>query len=595
MTDRHPPHRDARRRPDYEGPVNSPAPQGSLRGARRFQVDGSSKERMDVARNRALVAAAVFSMGLVVLALRLFDLGFLERVVETNANSTRRGVTLAARADVIDRNGIVLATNLTTASLYADQKRVINPAESADKLLMALPNLDRAELITKLTGEGRFVWIKRNLTPEEQWRVNNLGIPGLGFEMEDRRVYPHGRLAAHILGFVDIDGQGLAGTERYFNGRLADPALVHEPLQLSVDFRVQHVLREELESAVQTFSAVGAAGVILDVRSGEVLGLVSLPDYDPNIAGSANQITLFNRVVQGVYELGSGLKAFTVAMALESGRAGLTTSYDATRPLQVSRFRINDDHPKARWLSLPEVFMYSSNIGTARMAIDTGTAHQKEFLGELGLLSKPQIELSEAAHPLIPRPWTELSTMTVAFGHGIAITPLHLATGVGAVVNGGVVFPATLLKKEGNAHVAEAGHRVISPETSDIMRRLMRLVVVSGTGSKANVPGFEVGGKTGTAEKAVAGGYKRNALITSFVGAFPMDNPRYVVMVIIDEPKGTKATFGFAGGGWTAAPTFANIVTRIAPMLGVAPREPIQKEALHRSLLMPVANAQAGE
>ncbi|MDA5195072.1 peptidoglycan D,D-transpeptidase FtsI family protein [Govanella unica] len=550
---------------------------------------------MEVARNRTLVAVAIFGIGLAVLGLRLFDLGFIERVVETSPAGQRRGVTLAARADIVDRNGIVLATNLSTASLYADQKRVIDPEEAADKLVMALPGLNRSELATKLRGEGRFVWIKRNLTPEEQWRVNNLGIPGLAFEMEDRRVYPHGRLASHILGFVDIDGNGLAGTERYFNKRLGDPAHVQEPLKLAVDFRVQHVLHEELENVVRTFSAVGGAGVVLDARSGEVLAMVSLPDYDPNVAGSANQITLFNRAVQGVYELGSGLKTFTVAMALDSGVAKLNSSYDATRPLQISRFRIHDDHPKARWLSLPEVFMYSSNIGSARMGLDLGTARQRQYLGQLGLLNKPKIELFEAASPLVPNPWGEISTMTVAFGHGLAITPLHLASGMGAVVNGGRLIPATLLADSAGNRKPDEIRRIVSPETSETMRRLLRLVVLSGTGSKANVPGFEVGGKTGTAEKPGAGGYKRNALISSFVGAFPMDNPRYVVMAIVDEPKGTKETYGFASGGWTAAPAVARIITRIAPMLGVAPREHEDQQQLRQALLMPVIDSKAGD
>lgn len=550
---------------------------------------------MEVARSRTLVAVTLFGMGLLVLGLRLLDLGFLEHVVETSPGGERRGTTLAARADIIDRNGIVLATNLTTASLYADQKRVIDPEESADKLLMALPELNRKDLVAKLKGDSRFVWIKRNLTPEEQWRVNNLGIPGLAFENEDRRVYPHGRLASHVLGFVDIDGNGLAGTERYFNNRLSDPAHVQEPLKLSIDFRVQHVLHEELETAVQTFSAVGGAGVIIDVQTGEVLGLVSLPDYDPNVAGSANQITLFNRVVQGVYELGSGLKTFTVAMALDSGAAKLSSSYDATQPLRIARFTIHDDHPKARWLSLPEVFMYSSNIGTARMALDIGTERQRKFLGDLGLLSRPSIELHEAAPPLTPNPWGEISTMTVAFGHGIAITPLHLASGMAAIINGGRLIPATLVADTAQNRKPDDIRRIVSPETSETMRRLLRLVVLSGTGSKANVPGFEVGGKTGTAEKPVAGGYKRNALISSFVGAFPMDNPRYVVMAIVDEPKGTKETYGFASGGWTAAPTVGRIVTRIAPMLGVAPREHEDQQQLRQALLMPVIDSSAGD
>ncbi len=567
--------------------------QGRLRGARRFRIDGAGKEHMELARSRTLVAVGLFSVGLVVLGLRLFDLGFIEHVVETSPSRDARGAVLAARADIVDRNGIVLATNLSTASLYADQKRVLDPVEAADKLLLALPELNRTELISRLTGQGRFVWIKRNLTPEEQHRVNTLGIPGLSFEMEDRRVYPHGRLASHVLGFVDIDGNGLAGTERFFNSRLSDPGETTKPLKLALDLRVQHVMREELVNAVETFSAVGGAGIVLDVNTGEVVSLVSLPDFDPNDPGSANPETLFNRVVQGVYELGSGLKTFTVAMGLDIGTAKVTSSYDATRPMKVARFTINDDHPKARWLSLPEVFIYSSNIGTVRMAMEFGIEKQKKYLGELGLLSKPSIELREVASPLIPNPWREINMMTVAFGHGLAISPLQLSTGLGAVVNGGRLIPATLVKDDDN--IREDAKQVISPETSEIMRRLLRLVVMSGTGSKADVAGFEVGGKTGTAEKATAGGYNRKALISSFIGAFPMDNPRYVVMAIIDEPRGTKETFGFASGGWTAAPVVGKVVTRIAPMMGVAPRPKATPNGLRHALLMPVTDTEGAE
>lgn len=584
MTEREPPNS---RNPGTDDSAYSNAPQG-LRGVRRFRIDGSGKEHMEMARSRTLVAAALFVIGFLVFALRLLDLGFLEHVSETNAAGDRRGASLAARADIVDRNGVVLATNLSTASLYADPKRVLDPIDAADKLVLALPGLNHADVLHRLKGEGRFAWIKRNLTPQEQWRVNNLGIPGLGFEQEDRRVYPQGRLAAHVLGFVDIDGNGLSGIERSFNSRLSSPAEVGAPLALSLDMRIQHVLREEVAATVNNFSALGGAGMVLDVRSGEVVAMVSLPDFDPNDPGSANTDTLFNRVVQGVYELGSGLKAFTVAMALDSGVSRINSSYDATHPLKVSRFTINDDHGKGRWLSLPEVFIYSSNIGTARIALDLGTAKQRGYLGRLGLLQKPEIELLEAAEPLVPNPWREINTMTIAFGHGLAITPLHLAAGISTVVNGGRHIPATLLRKDAGLRDDSAGTRILSAETSATMRRLLRLVVVSGTGSKADAPGYEVGGKTGTAEKSVNGRYKRKALISSFVGAFPLDDPRYVVLIIVDEPKGTKETYGFASGGWTAAPAVGRVVSRIGPMLGVVPRQNEDKQELRNAYLVPV-------
>lgn len=566
------------------------APQIPLRGVRRFRIEGAGKEHMEMARSRTIVAVLLFVCCTFALGIRLFDLGLVERVAETASRGDGRGTVLAARADIVDRNGVVLATNLTTASLYADPKRVLDPEEAADRLLLALPSLNRADLVNKFRADNRFVWIKRNLTPDEQWRVNSLGIPGLGFENEDRRVYPHGRLAAHVLGFVDIDGQGLAGIERFYNSRLANPGDVHEPLRLALDLRVQHVLHDELRNAVETYSAIGAAGLVLDVNNGEVLGLVSLPDFDPNEPGSANTETLFNRVVQGVYELGSGMKALTVAMALDSGAAHVTSSYDATKPLRVARFTINDYHPEKRWLSLPEVFMVSSNIGTARMAMDIGTETQRRYLADFGLLEKPQIELREAASPLVPSPWRDINTMTIGFGHGIAVTPLQLATSIGAVVNGGRLIPATLVQDSDAARAAAAAKQVVSPKTSDIMRKLLRITVMSGTGGKADVPGYEVGGKTGSAEKPSAGGYRRKALLSSFIAVFPSDAPRYAVLVIVDEPKGTRETFGFATGGWTAAPAAGNVIARIGPMLGVAPRLPDenQKARLRHALLLPV-------
>lgn len=582
MTDRRPlppqpPHSDG----------HPAAPQNPLRGVRHFRIDGAGKEHMEVARSRTLVAVMLFVCCTFALGVRLFDLGFIERVEETATRGDRRGTVLAARADIMDRNGLLLATNLTTASLYADPKRILDAQEAADRLLLALPSLNRAELITKFRADNRFVWIKRNLTPDEQYRVNSLGIPGLAFQNEDRRVYPHGRLVSHVLGFVDVDGNGLAGIERFYNSRLGNPHEIHEPLRLALDLRVQHVLHEELVATVETYSALGAAGIVLDVNNGDVLGMVSLPDFDPNEPGSANTETLFNRVVQGVYELGSGVKTLTVAMALDSGAASITSSYDATKPLRVARFTINDHHPKSRWLSLPEVFIYSSNIGTARMALDLGTEQQRRYLAALGLLSKPTIELREAASPLVPDPWREINTMTIGFGHGLAVTPLQLATGIAAVVNGGRLIPATLVADSEAGGAAQA-KQVLSPQTSAIMRQLLRLTVVSGTGSKADVPGYEVGGKTGSAEKASARGYRRNALLSSFIAVFPSDAPRYVVLIIVDEPKGTRETFGFATGGWTAAPAAGNVIARIGPMLGVAPREGKDEEKLRNAFLLPV-------
>ena len=547
------------------------------RAVRYFRMDGVAKESMETARSRLLVAAALFSAGFLVLALRLIDLGMFERVAETALRHQPASVVVAGRADIVDRNGVLLATSLRTASLYADPKLVLDPEEATNKLMMALPDLNRAEVLSRLKSHGRFEWIKRDLTPEEEWRVNSLGIPGLAFEEEDRRIYPQGSLASHVLGFVDVDGNGLAGVERFFDNRLGGSGMVGQPLQLSIDMRVQHVLREEMMAAVERFSALGAAGVVLDAQSGEILALSSLPDFDPNNPGREPADALFNRVVQGVYELGSGFKAFTVAMALESGAAHLDSVYDATKPIRVARFLIRDHHPEARPLTVPEVFVHSSNIGAAKMALDVGAENQRKFLTRLGMMREPSLELREAAQPIVPHPWREVTTMTVSYGHGLAVTPLHLATGVAAMVNGGRLVDATLLRQNGSTVSKADGDRIISPETSRAMRQLLRLVVTDGTGSNADATGYRVGGKTGSAEKSGAGGYRRQALISSFVGAFPMDDPRYVVFVLLDEPNGIKETFNYATGGWTAAPVVGHVIGRIGPMLGVAPRmEPAQ-------------------
>jgi len=547
------------------------------RAVRHFRIDGVGKESMETARSRVLVAAALFAAGFLVLALRLVDLGLFERVAETAPRYQPETAVVAGRADIVDRNGVLLATSLRTASLYADPKLVLDAEDATNKLMVALPDLNRAEVLSRLNSHGRFEWIKRDLTPEEEWRVNSLGIPGLAFEEEDRRVYPQGALASHILGFVDVDGNGLAGVERFFDNRLGGSGMTGQPLRLSVDMRIQHVLREEMAAAVDKFSALGAAGVVLDAVSGEIIAMSSLPDFDPNNPGSEPKDALFNRVVQGVYELGSGFKAFTVAMALEAGTARLDSVYDATKPIRVARFLIRDHHPKARPLTVPEVFVYSSNIGAAKMALDVGGEKQRKFLSRLGMMREPTLELMEAAEPIIPQPWREVTTMTVSYGHGLAVTPLHLATGVAAMVNGGRLIDATLLRHDEATHPDAGGDRIISPETSRAMRQLLRLVVTDGTGSKAEAVGYRVGGKTGSAEKSAAGGYRRRALISSFVGAFPMDDPRYVIFVLLDEPNGIKETFNYATGGWTAAPVVGHVIRRIGPMLGVAPRmEPVQ-------------------
>ena len=453
-----------------------------------------------------------------------------------------------------------------------------DPEAAARQLVTVLPELKMAEVVGKLRSERRFVWLQRTLTPRQEYEVNRLGIPGFYFQREDRRVYPHGVLTAHVVGFTNVDNQGMAGIERHFEDTLSKGGA---PLVLSLDLRIQHVLREELLDGMREFRAHAAGGVVLDARTGEVLALVSLPDFDANKAGEASDDARFNRVTLGVYEMGSIFKVFTAAMALETGTSKLTSSYDATQPLHIARFTISDYHAKRRWLTVPEIFMYSSNIGAARMALEAGGAVQERFLRRLGLLSPAKIELSETGTPEYPALWRPINTMTIAFGHGVSVEPLQVAASTAAVVNGGILHDPTLLKRR--AGEGASGVRVISERTSDEMRRLMRLVVTDGTAKEGAIPGYLLGGKTGTAEKAVRHGYAKKELLSSFVGAFPITKPKYVVLAFFDEPHGTAKTHGYATGGWTAVPVVNRVVQRIAPILGVMPvneKDPDVEKAL---------------
>ena len=550
-----------------------------------------ARRPLETARTRLLVAGAIFALCFVVLGgrlvqLSLFDGGHDQRRV----TEPQGGLLTLRRANIVDRNDTLLATNLPSHSLYVNPAHVLDANEAADRIIAVLPDLTRAELVRKATAEGQFIWIKRNLTPEQYYAVNRLGLPGFGFEREERRVYPHGSLFVHALGFAGVDNDGLAGLEAARDADLK--RLAQTPgakLVTALDSRVQHIVHAELSAAMAEFNAKGAAGIVLDVHSGEVLALSSLPDFSPYALNSSVTDQRFNRATHGVYELGSTFKAFTVAMALEYGVADLNDRYDATKPLKVARFVIRDDHPQNRWLDVSEIFVHSSNIGAARIARDVGAERQKEFLGRLGMLAPLPFELAETGRPLSPRRWREINTMTIGYGHGIAVTPLHLISGFATLVNGGFATTPTLLRRDDNAAGEHPGERVIARETSDAMRVLMRMVVEGGTGKQAEAAGYLVGGKTGTAEKAVAGGYKRDALITTFVGAFPMDAPRYAVLVMFDEPHGNKATHGYAAAGWNAAPVVGRIVAKIAPMLGVMPLLPSgdeeQQETTQRLLV----------
>jgi cell division protein FtsI (penicillin-binding protein 3) len=539
-------------------------------------ADERATALLDTCRTRLVATAALFAVVFVVVALRLAEIVLLSGgIAESHADRTRTlAPTPPVRADIVDRDGRLLATTLNSPSLYADPRQIIDAREATRAITSVLPQLDPAETYAKLTSGKGFVWIKRQLTPRQEYELNRLGIPGLQFKHEERRVYPFGDLAAHVVGFCGIDNSGLAGIERGLDGAVKG---IGGPIQLSLDARVQFILHEELTKVIGDFGAKGAAGVIMDVRTGEVIAMVSLPDFDPNHPGGADPRLLpvdakdrgFNKVTLGDYEMGSVFKLFTAAMALDSGVATMTKQYDATHDIQIGRFTIEDYHGKYRRLSVPEIIMYSSNIGAARMAIDAGGERQRNYLGRFGLLKPEPIELDEVARPHYPKPWREVNVMTIAYGHGISVSPLHVATAVSAIVNGGVLHRPTLLKQMPGA--SPPGEQVISSKTSEEMRKLMRLVVEYGTAKLAAAPGYVVGGKTGTAEKNRHGHYEEKKLVSSFVAAFPMNAPRYAILTLVDEPHPNKESHGYATAGWTVVPATSRIIQRIAPILGVTP------------------------
>jgi cell division protein FtsI (penicillin-binding protein 3) len=473
-----------------------------------------------------------------------------------------------SRGNITDRNGVLIATSLMTQSLFANPKELSNINEAANRLGGAL-GIDGKQLATKLTKGKTFVWVKRNLTPREQQAVNSLGIPGIYFYPEERRVYPYGSLLAHALGYVGVDNHGLGGIEKKFDQRLRDTGTNNEPLALAIDVRLQAVMHEEVQRAVDEFRAIGAAGVIMDLKTGELLSMVSLPDFDPHKPSKASDAARFNRVALGTYEMGSTFKSFTMAMGFETGTINMKSVYDTTNPLKIGGFTIQDAHPLHRPLTVPEIYAYSSNIGAAKVALDVGGKRQREFLEKIGMMHPVDLELPEKSYPLYPKEWKEINTVTISYGHGISVSPLQLVRGIATLADGGIMPRLTLLK-DGN-HGRPEGERIVSEQTSKNMRRLFRLVVDHGTASKADVPGYRVGGKTGTAEKNTNGVYSENAKLASFIGIFPVDEPRYVILVMVDEPKGDKSTSGFATGGWISAPVVANVISRMGPMLALKP------------------------
>ncbi len=545
--------------------MNVPAPALVAR-PERLRLVGQRRQILAVMHQRLMFGMLVYVGVVGLIAARILYLAAFG-----DHAGRKLGVTtlIPERGDIVDRDGHALARTIDAWTIALHPKKMIgNKLELARTLARLMPERDEATYYAMMKSDRPFFYLRRRAAPDVVQAVNALGEPGLAIDREPDRLYPQTTLAAHVLGYTDVDGHGTAGIERAFDAQLSDPATRGEAITLSISSRVQQALEHELLDAMKEYSAIGAAGVIMDIHTGEVIAMTSLPQLNPNAAGAGSMEARFNRATSGVYELGSTFKPFTVAMAMDSGVVkSMGQMYNCPGELHVAGRTINDTHPFNRACSVAEIMMESSNIGTAQIAQQLGATRQKQFLKQMGFLDKADIELRERARTLSPgKNWNLIETMTVGFGHGIAVSPLHLASGYATLFNGGIYRPPTLLKVN-SGHKVGAGHRVFTEDTSYKMRSLLRLVVTKGTGKKADAPGYRVGGKTGTAEKY----HNRSLKVTSFAGVFPMEEPRYVIIAMLDEPKATAKTFGFSTAGWNVAPLISRTISRVAPMLGVRP------------------------
>ncbi len=530
---------------------------------------------------RLLVLVGLFGVFMLLILGRLATLAIFEGTRAFGATPTD---FVPERGDIVDRNGAPLARTIQGYAVWVKPDRLVNdPKELAAGLARIFPDTPEGEFYAKLTAKTPG-YIRKRALPEEVRAVHDLGEIGIEFPRESTRLYPQHELAAHVLGFVSRDGKGALGMERVMDKHLHSLESRGKPVELSLDVRVQAALEIELAKGMETTGAKGAAGVILDSRTGEVLAMASLPSFNPNrpvfadipdhgeviVDGRYPISRQTNFVTNRVFELGSTFKPLTVAAALDAGTVrNLALRYDASAPLEVAGFKIRDSHPSGRWLNVPEALVHSSNIVTARIADRLGQQRLEQMLRHMEFDRRPSIELAERAKPLWPTTWGRITTMTVGYGHGMAVTPLHLASAYGAMVNGGIWHPATLHKLEHDQK--PVARRVFSAATSARMRQLLRMIVVDGTGKQADASGYRVGGKTGSAEKPNAGGYARNLVVSTFAAAFPMDNPRYIIVAMVDEPKGSAETGFQRTAGWTAAPIVRRTVERIGPQLGIIP------------------------
>lgn len=542
-------------------------------------------QALRTARLRLAVLGGVIGIACLTLSVRLVHLMVVAGPPGAHA-AQEEPVDGRRRADIIDRHGHLLATSVPTYSIVANPQRVPNPARHAERLARALGHDSAAVFYKRLSGGGEFAYIKRQITPAEMRAVNALGIPGVNFRRAYRRIYPQGAAAAHVVGTVNRDGGGTAGIERAFDDSLSEAP--DSALRLSLDMRLQQIVIEELQAGIKRFQAKGGGAVVLDLASGEVLASVSLPSFEPNVPGDAQSPARFNRVTKGVYELGSVFKLITAAAALESGAAQPFDAFDARHPIRIGRHIIRDFRPEKRWLSIPEIMVHSSNIGTAYMALAAGAETHRRFLMELGLTTALDIELPERQRPDLPQHWGKVHQATIGYGHGIAVSPLHMAAAIGSLLREqGRLHPSFVIR--GDSHRRGGGmaaEPILSPKNRDMLRRMMRAVVAHSPVDGANPEGWLLGGKTGTAQKVdrEKGGYGKGR-IAAFAGAFPMTDPRYVLFAMIDAPVGQKESFGYATGGWVAAPVVGRIVARMGPLYGMAPLDAADPELAARLAL----------
>ncbi len=541
----------------------------------RVQLVDIRQRLLLTAHLRILWVLGLFTLVTIAALARVVQLGLFENALE---HHSLRETLLPPRGEIADRNGVPLARAFPAYALWYNPQAfddggaplIKSSRQVARELAAIFPDMDEAQTAARLAS-GKPGYLRRRILPDDANRVQRIGELALEIPREGDRFYPQGSMAAHILGYVGADGHGRVGMEQVLDKQLLDPARRGKPAQLSIDLRVQGALEDELRRGMLATNAVGAAGIVLDVDTGEVMALASLPEFDPNKIDARGEKLMFNRVTNQVYELGSTFKPLTVAAAIDAGVVtDLAKRYPANRPLDIGGVKIRDSQTIGAAINVPETLIHSSNVVTAQIADALGGKALKRTMADLGMNERPYIELPARGFPIWPKgDWPRLRTMTVSYGHGIAVTPLHLASAYAAMVNGGIWRPATLHKLAPGE--VPKGRRVFKASTSARMNQLLRMIVAYGTGRKADAPGFRIGGKTGSAEKPGAGGYRRSSLVSTFAAAFPMDRPRYVVLAMLDEPKGTAASSFQRTAAWNAAPIVGAVVPRIGPLLGVMP------------------------